>query len=130
MQNYGKGYFILKTGSTSFLTGQNHYAIVDLSDRENTTVENIALDGTLHGKIKGVRVNPVITIYNPGENLQTLLTSKVNTIVNLTPYNDNTAFNFDCLVVSAEPEFIENSALNNIVITLKSKGYVTFTPKT
>lgn len=129
MQNYGRGYFILKTGSTAFLNGQTEKFEVDLSDRENESIENIALDGTLHGKVKGVRVNPVITIFNPTTNIQTTLNTKIGTTVNFTPYNDNTAFNFDCLLLSAEPEMIDGSAIPNIVIRMKSKNYVTFTPK-
>lgn len=129
MQNYGRGYFILKTGSTAFLNGQNENFEVDLSDRENESIENIALDGTLHGKIKGVRVNPTITIFNPTTNIQTTLNTKIGTTVNFIPYSDNTAFNFNCLLLSAEPEMIDGSAIPNIVIRLKSINYVTFTPK-
>jgi hypothetical protein len=129
MQTYGTGYFILKTGSTSFLTGQNNGGMVDLSDRENVTIENEALDGTLHAKVKGVRVGPVITIKQPSTDLQTTLNAKIGTTVNLTPFNDNTAFNFNCVVMSAEPEFEDGTAvIINMIITLKSIGYVNFTP--
>lgn len=131
MQTYGTGYFILKTGSTTFLTGQNYETVVDLTDKETVTVENEALDGTLHVKVKGTRVNPVITIMQPADDLQTLLNSKKGQIVNLTPFNDNASFAFNCVLVSAEPEFEENTAvIINIVITLKSVAYVTFVPLT
>ena len=128
-QTYGTGYFIMKTGSTAFLTGQSYESIVDLSDREVVAVENPALDGTLHVKVKGTRVNPVITIMQPADDIQTLLNSKKGQVVNLTPFNDNSPFAFNCILISAEPEFEENTAvIINIVINLKSVGYVTFVP--
>ena len=129
MQTYGTGYFILKTGSTAFLTGQSNVFILDLSDRESITIENLTLDGTLYAKVKGLRVNPVITIKQPSTDLQTTLTAKIGTTVNLTPFNDNPAFNFNCVVMSAEPEFQEGTAIIiNIIITLESVGYVNFIP--
>ena len=130
MQDYGSGYFILKTGSTSFLTGQSHNNTVDLSDKEVITIETEAIDGTLHAKVKGTRINPVVTIFNPTTDIQTTLNTKKGTTVNFTPYNDNSAWNWNCILIEAEPEFYENTAvIKNIVIKMKSVGYTNFIAK-
>lgn len=127
MLSYGTGIFEIKIGDRAILTGAGLHYELDLSDTEQVTSEEIALDGTRYTKLKGSYVNPVITVYNPTTNIQAIINGEKGKTVHFKPYNDNHDFSFYCTLMEATPIFRENTAvIIKIEIPLRSIGYVTF----
>lgn len=127
MLSYGTGIFEIKIGGLAILTGAGLHYELDLSDTEQVTIEEIALDGTRYTKLKGSYVNPVITVYNPTTNIQAIINGQKGKAVHFTPYNDNRDFSFYCTLMEAIPTFRDNTAvIIKIEIPLRSIGYVTF----